>query len=142
MRFFVGIKTQLAVELLAFCFAVGAVAIDIKRTVVSHQPVVSHAPGVLPVAAVHTKRTGIKLGIKLGLLRRITGKGLNHATRGISIHLRQRATQDFDVVGGRQADGGALPLTIGCGCRNAINQQANTPDAKGRAGAKAPNRYL
>ena len=80
--------------------------------------------------------------IQLGLSARFAGEGLYDAARGIAIELRQRARQHLHAGGRAQGHGGRLALPVGRGGRNAVGDEANAAQPKGRPRAKPANGNL
>ena len=136
------VKAQFPVELLAFGGAVGAVAVNAHGAVVGHDADRAERVAHLVVGAVQAAGAHKILVAQLGLRGRSLAKGLDDAAGRIAIKLGHGAAQHFDVVGGGQTDGGALALAVRRGGGDAVNQQADTANAEGRAGAKAANRKL
>jgi hypothetical protein len=70
------------------------------------------------------------------------GEDLDHTARRVAVQRRERSAQHFDAFRGTEIDVRELTLTIRQRGRDAVDVEANAPDAEGRSCAEAAHRDL
>src|SRR5690348_18384740 len=123
--------------MVALCGTMFAIAIGLERRGARHVIDASDRTARVELLLQRAVAANQYVRAELGPFGAIPGEYLDDAARGVAVQHRERTTQHFDALRGREVEGGGLALSDGIGIRQSVHHQADARHAKRRTRAEA-----